>query len=255
MNHGDLPGFQRSRAKLQPGMFGRRATTKLTPFIPAPAATSIFIGVGNGQGARKRASTSGDGHPQLAGVPAVPSHYDGIPQGLSARVAPVGILSDRARADYVRRVRMLDLSDSAARTALKAQARGATPMEVLKPLERWRRDLGPAAGSGGRANVTNQGVDGLARRLGRIGRGAGLIGTLIAIDDVLSSPNHRRALVANIGAGLGGFLGGAGGAAAGAATGPAAFVAAPAGGFAGSMAGGRLGYEAGEGLYDYFASW
>jgi hypothetical protein len=175
-------------------------------------------------------------------------------QGLSARVAPVGILSERARADYIRHVGMLDQTDRAARTALKVQARNATPVEVLKPLEQWRRDLGPAAGSGGRANVTNQGVNNLARRLGKIGRGAGLIGTLIAIDDVLSSPNHRRAFVANIGAGLGGFVGGAGGAAAGAATGPAAFVAAPAGGLAGSIAGGRLGYEAGEDLYDYLAN-
>jgi len=234
MEYPNPTGFPLNRARLQPGMFGRSVATNIGPFIPTSPA---------------------DRESQLSGVPVVPRSYDGIPQGLSARIAPVGILSDRARTNYIRRVSTLDRSDGAVRTALKLQARHATPLEVLKPLERWRRDLGPAAGSGGRANVTNQGVNGLARRLGKIGRGAGLIGALIAIDDVLCSPNHRRALVANIGAGLGGFVGGAGGAAAGAATGLAAFVAAPAGGLAGSTAGGRLGYEAGEELYDHLADW
>lgn len=254
MDEASLAGFLQSHPKLQQGMFGakRSSFNLFTPLSKAsPATIARLI-------ARPSASIptmAFPATPQERPSPPLPPPYDGMMQGVTARAAPVGILSDRARAIYVDRVGKLAQADSAARNALKAKARAITPKEVRIPLEAYRPNLGPLTGSGGRANVTNASVDRLARVFGKLSRGAGVVGTIVALDDILTSPDRARALTANIGAGLGGFFGGAGGAAAGAVTGPAAPVLAPAGGLAGSIAGGRLGYKAGEDVYDFLANW
>jgi len=178
-----------------------------------------------------------------------------MPQGAATRTAVVGMRSDTARRTYERRVAALDPEDSATRAAIKAETRATTPPEVLAPLKAWRPTLGPPAGSGGRAHISNIGVNQVARALGWVGKGAGVLGTALALDDILTSPDHLRALTANVGAALGGFAGGAGDAALGTLTGPAAPVAAPAGGLAGSIAGGKLGYKAGEDVYDALSNW
>jgi hypothetical protein len=178
---------------------------------------------------------------------------DGTVQGISARASAVGIQSDRARTAYERRIGQLSPDDTLGRAAAKAQARTATPAEIRAIIRAKRPGLGPLPGSGARANISNPGVNRTARLLGKFGRGAGAIGVVSALADIMTSRNRARALAGNLGAGLGGLVGGAGGALAGAATGPAAPVVAPAGGVAGSLLGGEYGYRAGEGLYDFLA--
>lgn len=242
MGQTNLPDSLQTRPRLKPGMFASPRPS-MVPLSHLDTATLA----------------------QIMGMPASPaqavqpqqarSRQDGMAEGAATRAAAVGVRSDAARMAYERRVAALSPADTLARSAIKAEARAATPPEVLALIRGWRPNLGPLAGSGGRANMSNAGVNQLARNLGRFGRGAGIIGTALALDDILSSPDHKRALVANLGAGVGGFLGGAGGAIAGAATGPAAPVLAPAGGLAGSVAGGRLGYKAGEDIYDRLSNW
>lgn len=174
----------------------------------------------------------------------------GAAQGAAARAATVGIGSDRARSGYEQRVKGLAPNDSAGRAAAKADARAGTPREVRAVIEARRPGLGPTAGSGGRANISNAGVNQTARTLGAIGKGAAVVGVAVAAVDIATSDNPVRATVANVGAAIGGVLGGAGGAALGTLGGPAAPVTVPAGGVAGSVVGGTLGYRAGEAIYD-----
>lgn len=255
MDERNLPAFLQSHANLRPGMSAAKRTSPLvTPLSKAsPAIIARMLAAQNSPIRASVALGSAPSTKQPGLAPSPP--YDGVAQGVAARAARVGILSDSARARYEQGVSVLDTTDSAGGAALKAEARAITPPEILAPLQAWRRGLGAVAGSGGRANVSNAGVNNVARFLGKFGRGAGVVGTLVALDDILTSRDHMRGLTANIGAGLGGFVGGAGGATAGAATGPAAPVLAPAGGLAGSIAGGRLGYKAGEDAYDFFANW
>jgi RHS repeat-associated protein len=177
----------------------------------------------------------------------------GTAVGASSRAAAVGVGSDRARRGYEQRVRGLGPGDSAGRAAAKAQARAATPREVRAVIVAKRPGLGAQPGSGGRANVSNAGVNQTARTLGVIGKGAGVIAVGVAAADIATSNNPTRATVANVTAGIGGILGGAGGATLGALGGPAAPVTVPAGGVAGSIAGGNAGYRLGEKIYDWFS--
>jgi hypothetical protein len=244
-----LPDFLQRHPSLQQGMFAakRASLANVTPLSKtSPAVIAQMLG-------RRGESSMPQQRPSTFSTPSQP--YDGAGQGVSARAAYVGIRADQSRKIYERGVGMLDPTDGDGRLALKAKARAITPPEVLAPIAKWRPGLGPAAGSGGRANVSNASVNQVARYLGRLGKGPGIVGTLVALDDILTSAHHLRALSANVGAGLGGFVGGVTGAAAGAATGPAAPVLAPAGRLAGSLAGGRLGYKAGEDAYDFLAKW
>lgn len=75
--------------------------------------------------------------------------------------------------------------------------------------------------------------------------GLGVLGTGLALNDIVHADNPARASVANAGAIAGGWLGGAGGA--------LIPVVAPATAVVGSLVGGDLGYRLGGGLYDIFS--
>ncbi|HEY0314076.1 MAG TPA: RHS repeat-associated core domain-containing protein [Allosphingosinicella sp.] len=177
----------------------------------------------------------------------------GAAVGASARVAHAGVQSERVRNSYNHRVGGLSPNDSAGRSAAKAAARSQTPREVRAVIEARRPGLGPRPGSIGHANVTNGRINGTARSLGNLGKGAGIVGLVIAVVDVATSDNRGRAIVANVGAAIGGTGGGLLGGAAGTLGGPAAPVTVPAGAVAGSVAGGHIGYSLGERVYDFFA--
>jgi hypothetical protein len=136
-----------------------------------------------------------------------------IAEGAAARTAHTGIKSDLTRGVYEEHVSQLDPYDNAGREHLKTEFRQQTPPEVRAFIK--DKPLGPGEGSIGRANVTNPMATEAARSLGRIGRGAGLLGTGLAAADIATSDNPYRAAVANAGSLGGGILGGAGGAMAG----------------------------------------
>ena len=223
--------------------YAPRALLDAVPAGQLALMADLWTAHPNPRTANGRQLNSDDRYPAAAPVTVEPN---GVIPGVAARSAAVGIGSGRARANYMARVGGLDPADSSARAAIKAQARAATPAEVRAIIEARRPALAPPPGSGGRANISNASVNRAGRLLGTLGKGAGLLGAIIAAEDILTSNNAARTTLANVGSGLGGILGGAGGAALGAATGPAAPVAAPAGGVAGSIAGGRYGYKSGE---------
>lgn len=83
-----------------------------------------------------------------------------------------------------------------------------------------------------------------------MGRGLGVLGAALAAEDIATSDNPLRAVLANGGATVGGYIGGLGGAALGTLGGLAAPVTVPATAIAGAMGGGSFGYQLGEDLYD-----
>jgi RHS repeat-associated protein len=174
----------------------------------------------------------------------------GAAQGVLARAAAVGIISERTRRNYSAKVKTLAGENEAARTAAKAAARGQTPREVRAVIETKRPGLGARPGSNASANKTNPNWDKAGRILGAAGKAslAGAVAT--AVVDVATSDKPVRAVVANLGALGGGLIGGASGGAVGTAGGPAAPVTVPVGALLGAMGGGMAGYEAGEKLYD-----
>lgn len=190
----------------------------------------------------------------LSTLPRPGSNYGtekGEAVGLASRATRVGIEAAKARARYNPQVRQLRPDDNHLRAGLKEKIRMESPWEMRGMLDALFPDKGPRKGSKGHANKPNERVNNQARLLGHVGKGAGILGGVLAVEDIITSPDRPRAAVANVGAAIGGVLGGAGGAAAGAATGPLAVGAAPAGGVAGAVAGGKLGYDVGEGAYDY----
>lgn len=170
--------------------------------------------------------------------------------GAAARAGYVGMKSDSTRAQYQSKTAKLDPTDSAGRSAVKAEARANTPTEVKAAIEAKRPGLGPKAGSGGTANSTNKGVNQLARNLGTLGKASAATVVLTAGADIATSDNPAKAATANVGAIAGGLAGGKAGATLGALGGPVAWITAPAGGLIGAAVGGIYGYSAGEQAYD-----
>jgi len=171
-------------------------------------------------------------------------------EGAAARAAHSGISNDLLRGRYDEQVVKLDPFANAEREGLKAEFRQQMPPELRVFVK--DKPLNARDGSIGRANVTNPVATEQARILGRMGRGAGVLGAGLAIADVATSDNPARAAFANVGGLGGGILGGAMGGALGAlTTGAAAVVAAPTVALTGSAIGGNVGYRGAERLYDF----
>jgi hypothetical protein len=170
-------------------------------------------------------------------------------EGAAARGAYTGIKSDITRGIYDDEVSKLHPFANEERARLKAEFRQQTPPEVNAFIK--DKPLNARHGSVGRANVTNPVATENARTLGRMGRGAGVLGVGLAAADIATAENPYRAAVANAGALGGGIVGGTGGALMGAATGPGAVAASPILAATGSLAGGQIGYRGGESLYDF----
>jgi hypothetical protein len=91
--------------------------------------------------------------------------------------------------------------------------------------------------------------------LGKFGRGAGVLGTFVALDDILTSPDHMRALTANVGAGMGRVSRWCGRCRSRRSNRAGRPRSGTSGWIAGCIAGGRLGYRTGENVYDFLANW
>jgi RHS repeat-associated protein len=174
----------------------------------------------------------------------------GATVGASARAAYVGIKSSQTRATYESKTGKLEPTDSAGRSAAKAEARSNTPTEVKAGIEARQPGLGPKEGSGATANRTNATANQAAQNLGKVGKIAGAVAAASAVTDIATSDNRARAAAANAGAIAGGLAGGKIGASIGALGGPVAPITAPVGGLLGGAVGGAVGYEAGERAYD-----
>ena len=192
--------------------------------------------MGSGQGSAASDSATATS----AGPNRSDAGLDDAVKGALARGSFVGIKSKQVRDSYQNAVRQTSPTDAKTRTNIMANARKATPPEVRSIVEAIRPKLGPRSGSTTSANVTNTRVDGVARNLGRIGQGLGVLGVGIAAVDVATARNKARSAAVNGGAivggiAMGGLLGGLG-----TTAGPGVSVA---GGLAGGMIGGRFGGE------------
>ncbi len=139
----------------------------------------------------------------------------------------------------------LDPYDVAGRTALKAQARANSPPIFKGYVQLVRSKLGPRAGSVGRANVSNVGVNRASARIGLAGRALVAVSIGISVYKVSTADDQlREAFVQTFGF-AGAVGGGVVGGLAGSAVGPlgtigGSVVGAAGGGIGGEYIGGRV---------------
>ena len=171
-------------------------------------------------------------------------------QGTTGLLAREGIGSEAARNSYNQQAAALDPADKIGRTELKASTRADTPPVTRAVINSIRPDLGPKLGTSGNATHTNVGANQLADTLGKVGRGAAVVGAVIGVTRIANAENkvEEAALVG------GGVLGGIGaGALAGAQLG--AMGANPLTIGVGALAGAVLGGIAGEAAVSSAIGW
>ncbi len=172
----------------------------------------------------------------------------GAGTGLLSRVATIGMVSGTGRESYRQEVHNLKKDDYEKRSLIKRKYGALTPKEVMAFVTAERGDsVEPVKGSGRTANQTNPVWNKRFERLGKIGKGAGALGLVTAGADIATSENPTRSSYANTGAAIGGNLLGLGGATIGSSLGVGGTIG---GSLLGSTAGGKLGYSAGEKIYN-----
>gem|GEM_PF-2787475 len=174
------------------------------------------------------------------GSPGCPNDGAAAAQGVVSSAGSQGVQAGSVRRAYEAAVANIDPSNSAARTALKAETRARTPPLPRGYIEMARPGLGPRPGSTGRANVSNAGVNKAASAIETGGTILLVASVAVSVYEIAKSDDgYRETVVQGFGF-LGALGGGAGGGAAG------SLVAPGPGTIGGSLVGAAFGGAAGQ---------